>query len=198
VYDENQVINLLISEMLLNLELFQGRFRVESIGGRNIRCIERNTEEKETPNSKAITFVTSKLSKAEENELQRNKTSKIIFLHPDYMPEDFKVDSDVEIYRLDTRPFFDLHVISIARNARDFGVARFLNLGGIRVVAGGFVAPRGTLVVDYPINPKQILGVASGFGTLLSKKDEVEFESEIKIVASALQESNLRYLRSGD
>lgn len=198
VYDEVQVIDLLISEMILNLRQFQGRFRIQSIGERKIDSIERIKEEKKYQDSEIITFVTSKLSSGQEKDLQRNKTSKVIFLHPDYMPLGFEGESGVEIYRLDTRPFFDLHVISLARNARDFGTARFLTLGGVTVIAGGFVAPRGTLVVDNPINPKQILGVASGAGTLLSKKDEVEFESDIKTVASALLESNLRFLRSGD
>ncbi len=200
IYDENQIIDLLISEMVLNFKLLRGEFYFQAIGERDLGGVKEMGTQKRESNSehKTITFVTSKLSKPEQDELNRINTSKVIFLHPEYIPDDFYRDSEVEVYRLDTRSFFDLHVISIARSARDFAVAKFLNLGGVKTVAGGLVANRGTIVVDNPNNPKRILGVASGFGTLLSKNDENEFESEIRKVSSFLLESNLRFLRSGD
>ena len=200
IYDETQIIDLLISEMLLNLGVLHDNLQIQTIGERSLDSIRRidGGSEQDNTDHRTITFVTSKLNVFEEEYLKTLKTSKIIFLHPDYMPTNFQRESNVEMYRLDTRSFFDLHVISVARSSKDFGVMRFLNLGGVKAIAGGFVAPRGTIVVDSPTNPKRILGVASGFGTLLGKEDEIKFESDIRIVNSTLQESSLRLLRSGD
>ena len=200
VYDEMRIVDVFISEILLNFGLLQGRYIIETIGDRPLTLIDRPiiNHREFIADKKSILFVTSKLSDSQVQELKDKKASKIIFLHPDYMPSNFQRDADEEIYRLDTRHFFDLHVIGLARQARQFGGRNISSLGGVNITSGGYIAPRGTLVLDDLVNPTRLLGVASGFGTLLSKKDELEFKSDIEAVNLILLESKFRLLRSGD
>jgi 4-hydroxy 2-oxovalerate aldolase len=200
IYDEEKMVDLWISEMILNLEPFQDAFSIEIIGDRNVELFNPHiSKQKESKsNNESITLVTSKLNKTQEIELQNKKTQKIIFLHPDYMPANFQRDPDIEVFRLDTRLFFDLHIISLARNIRNFASPGYSLIGGVNTIAGGLVAPRGTIVLDSLDNPRRILGVASGSGTLLTKEEELVFHSELRMVNSVLMEEKLRFLRSGD
>lgn len=198
IYDEKQIIDSLISDMVLNFERLQGNCIFETVGDRRLSAIEKLKVGNPKSHPNTIIFITSKLSNHQSEELKKKKPSKIIYLHPDYLPSSLERDSTIEIYRLDTRTFFDSHIISISESASNFGTPRFSDIGGAMTVAGGLVASRGTVVLDSSTNPKRILGIASGFGTLLSKKEELEFTTEITKVKSFLMEANLRFLRSGD
>jgi hypothetical protein len=198
IYDEEKMVDLWISELILNLEPLQGKFSIEIIGDRNLELSNAHIRRQTESNSESITLVTSKLNKTQEVELQNKKTQKIIFVHPDYMPTNFQRDPEIEVFRLDTRLFFDLHVISLARSIRNFASPGYSLIGGVNTIAGGLVAPRGTIVLDNLDSPRKILGVASGSGTLLTKEEELVFHSELRIVNSVLMEEKLRILRSGD
>lgn len=57
------------------------------------------------------------------------------------------------------------------------------NINGVKIAAGGLVAPKGTVIVDSITNPSKIFGIANGMGYLISTEQysEEDLDSKRKI-----------------
>lgn len=200
VYSEKKVVSLLLEVLITNIKLKDGDVPIEVLGEETFDWpnvgpdIDSNLSEVGNP----IIIVTSKLQNGAVLELSNKEPRRVIFLHPRYVPDDFRVEGSTEVYRIDSRNFFDLNIIAMSKQIKFFGNSEIKPIGNTFTVAGGLIAPRGTIVLDSSDFPKVVLGVASGKGTLLSKEDSEHYKSEIESVNAALMESSLRLLRSSD
>lgn len=200
LYNEDRIVSLLLSEILTNIKFKEGNVPVEVIGNKGVELLEPSINFKfnSVGSVAPVIIVSSRLRQEDELRLWNRGSTRIIFLHSRYVPANIMFSKGLEIYTLDYREFFDLNIIALARHSLDVGGSGISEMGGVMTVSGGLIAPRGTIVLDNSSNPERILGVASGFGSLLPVDASKEFEADIEIVHSMLLESRLRLIRSGD
>jgi hypothetical protein len=78
----------------------------------------------------------------------------------------------IPIWRIDMRAATAGEVTTTLRTDMMVKGAGRGNLGGMPVVAGGYVGNRGDIVVDSISNPTKVIGVADGFGGVIYDKKE--------------------------
>jgi len=95
------------------------------------------------------------------------------------------------MYRVDTRCGFASELALVVESKKLVDSMAISNMAGNPVVSGGVIAPKGTVVVDSIRKPSQVIGVADGFGGILTEKEERRFEDSIQKVKDEIIEDRL-------
>lgn len=202
LYDEDQIIALLVTSLTSNLRLDSGLVRVK-VHGTLAKSLEPDFNDPSFGSSQSkdilVMLVTEAIQDREVFEQIMNDADHLVFVKSDYIPKDIDIKGIPKMHRLESRRYFDGNIVSLIESLKP---SIFVNemgfLGGIGIVSSGLVAPKGTIVVDSVQNPTCILGIASGHGTLLSKEETENYAKRLKIANEMLLGIKLRLARSGD
>jgi hypothetical protein len=82
--------------------------------------------------------------------------------------------------RIDSRAALVSELNLVIETARTIQTMGTKILDGIRVVSGGIIGKKGSIVVDSVDNPARVIGVCDGRGGLLSPKDEGPYMKDIE------------------
>lgn len=92
------------------------------------------------------------------------------------------------VYRVDSRFAFaaELDLVIGAKKMANLTGAKVLS--GVPLVAGGFIGPRGSVVVDSVLKPSRVIGIADGLGGLLPPEEEVHYrEAKEKVMKHLIE-----------
>ncbi|MBF0522447.1 MAG: 4-hydroxy-2-oxovalerate aldolase [Candidatus Omnitrophica bacterium] len=102
----------------------------------------------------------------------------VLEVRPGAFPEDFWnaiCGKGHRVCRVDTKAALASELNLAIETKKAAQSAGMKNMRGICVVSGGYIGPKGSIVVDYFDRPSRIIGIADGRGGLLSKDKEKRF-----------------------
>lgn len=97
---------------------------------------------------------------------------------PDSFPASFweaALSKGLPVCRVDSRAAFAAEIELVIGTKKMVGVMGSLTLSGVHVVAGGVIGQRGSVVIDSVKNPTRVIGIADGFGGILSPEEETPY-----------------------
>lgn len=99
-------------------------------------------------------------------------------------------DRGLELYRLDMRAGLSGEIITALETSKLVeSIIGTKNMGGVTVVAGGFVGEKGDVIVDSIINPTRVIGIADGKGGLL--QDEKNYQDKMEKIKRTIMRRTL-------
>lgn len=121
------------------------------------------------------------------DELQAN--AKIVSVRPDSFPSDFlnaALARGINVLRVDIRAGLNSELGLMIETKKMSYITGEQKINGIKVVAGGVIGSRGSIVLDSIITPKKVIGIADGHGGLLSTSEEELFSASKEKVRLSL------------
>jgi 4-hydroxy-2-oxovalerate aldolase len=202
IYDEEQIIALLVSSLITNLRHDSGLVKVKMHGALTKSLLPNFTNSSFSSNQSneiSVTLVTERITDPSVFNQIMNDSDHLVFIRSEDIPKDFEILGNSKVHRLESRRHFDGNIVSLIESLKpSIFVNQIKRLGDIEIVSSGLVAPIGTIVVDDAQNPTCILGVASGHGTLLNHDAAESYAKRLQIANELLLEIKLRLARSGD
>lgn len=206
VYDESQINDLLISNLIINLSTNNKSIKVKTYG--KSTDLNDHADPSSLIPSPAdggqsyqvvVTLVTKPVLDQEKFNALLEGTDHLVFVRSEDIPFGILIPDHSKVHRLESRKHFDGNVVSLIESLKPSILTNEIKtFNGVGVVSSGLVAPIGTIVVDNINSPTCIFGVASGHGTLLNEKDAAIYSESIKLVSEMLLGIRLRSARSGD
>lgn len=206
VYDESQINDLLVSNLIINLSANNKSIKVKTYGQSS--DLPAHTHAMKLAHISAgddqsheivVTLVTKPVLDVETFDKLLQGTDHLVFVRSEDIPLGILVQEHSKVHRLESRKHFDGNIVSLIESLKPSIIANEVKtFNGVGVVSSGLVAPIGTIVVDNIESPTCILGVASGHGTLLNEKESSKYLDRIQLVSEILLGIKLRAARSGD
>lgn len=206
VYDENQITELLLSNLISNLNVNSNLVNVK-IHGQINELTKRIVSEsnvhsiahEEGLREIVVTVVTERVENLLSFKELIQDSDHLVFIKSEDIPDTIQIPAGANFHRLESRKHFDGNVVSLIESLKPSIITNEIrSMRGVEIVSSGLVAPIGTIVVDNAQSPTSILGVASGHGTLLNQKDSEIYAERIQSVSEELLGLRLRAARSGD
>jgi hypothetical protein len=206
VYDESQINDLLVSNLIINLSANNKSIKVKTYGQSSdlpahthAMSLAHISAGDDQPHKIVVTLVTKPVLDVETFDKLLQGTDHLVFVRSEDIPLGILVQEHSKVHRLESRKHFDGNIVSLIESLKPSIIANEIKtFNGVGVVSSGLVAPIGTIVVDNIESPTCILGVASGHGTLLNEKESSKYLDRIQSVSEILLGIKLRAARSGD
>ena len=201
VYDEEQITGSLISHTIANRAESSRNLDIKGYGVFAEQII-KNEKSKLVYNSENATLriliVGNQIENSKIFQNYVHESDEIYFLNAEFTPLDLLLEEGKTYYRLESRRYFDFHIISLIECLQPSKRTKSIEIAGIKMVSGGLIAPKGSVVVDNILNPSKVMGIASGIGTLLPHHEESEFQESLDTARSVVLSIMLNQVRSGD
>jgi 4-hydroxy 2-oxovalerate aldolase len=86
------------------------------------------------------------------------------------------------VFRLDARAALASELSLVIDTNKHIGIMGSRIIDGVKVVSGGVIGTKGSIILDSSSHPRKVIGVCNGAGGLLSSQQETSYKEDIEKV----------------